>query len=43
MSSGRSSNGEEKGCLERGSKVEIRERRGLTVVVEVMGTGVMER
>ena len=44
MSSGRSgtsSKGEDRGCFDRGSNVEMRDRRGLTTLVGVIGVGVM--
>jgi hypothetical protein len=40
MSSGTSSKGEDVGCFERGSRVEIRDKRGRTFVVGVIGVGV---
>ena len=42
MSSGISSKGEDVAREERGSKVEIRDRRGRTSVVEVIWVGVID-
>jgi len=41
MSSGTSSKGEDVGCFDKGSKVEIRDRVGRTFVVGVIGVGVI--